>query len=263
MKKANRFKMRPVWMAIASALIVFTIVLFVTPAGRTIAQGLLGRFVEVDSPWDLIRGAPDAQTTDRGTEGASGAPGGAIDSAADPLGEVDPAVGAAGSVSAPEGIAPPPLPAGLDAAQPLVSLEEAQAACPFTIAVPTKLPNGYTLKGVLSPPTPPEMDNPLPANELPAFVALVFENKAGDTLTLTEARLPIAVEMPIGKDSAQEVTVNGQEGLYLKGAWTPEGWDADANQHQLHWQGKDGLSYDLMSNQLGLEELLQIAESIQ
>lgn len=264
MKRQGRFRMHPVWVAVAALLIAVTVFL-ATPAGRSIAQSLLGRFVEVGSPWDLLHNSPEAQPPlGSGFTEASGKFGEPMSSPSDqPLSNVGPEDGAAGSVSPPQGISLPSLPRGLSFALQLISLEEAQKTCPFTIAMPTTLPEGYTFKGVLSLPTPPQTDNPSPTADLPFLVTLVFENKSGDLLTLTEARLPIAVEMPIGKGSGQEVTVNGRPGLYIQGAWTPEGWDQNANYHQLHWEGEDGLSYDLISAYLGLEELLKVAESIQ
>lgn len=263
MKRPGRFKVHPVWVAIAAFLIAVTVFL-ATPAGRTIAQSLLGRFVEVSSPWDLLRGSPETRPlAESGSEDIQGAPGGAVNRPSDQaLGNADPAIGAPETASPPQGVSLPPMPQGLSLTSQLISLEEAQAICPFTIAMPTTLPEGYTFKGVLNLPTLPKTDSPPPAADLPFFVTLVFENTSGDLLTLTEARMPTAVEVPIGKGSTQEVTVNGQPGLYLQGAWTPQGWDPNANYHQLHWEGTDGLSYDLISARLGLEELLKVAESI-
>ena len=67
--------------------------------------------------------------------------------------------------------------------------------------------------------------------------------------------------MPAGKGSTKEVTVNGQAAQYIEGAWSEKGW-VDNGEHQLHWQDAEGVLYDLMGSNLGLEELLAVAESI-
>jgi hypothetical protein len=98
------------------------------------------------------------------------------------------------------------------------------------------------------------------------MVTLVFENAGGEILLLSEANLPTPtlgeVPFPAGKGSVRDVTVNGQPGQYVKGAWSPQGWDPNASHHQLHWQGADGITYTLVSGTLGLSELLATAESI-
>jgi hypothetical protein len=104
-------------------------------------------------------------------------------------------------------------------------------------------------------------------------VTLVFVNDEGEMLTLSQANFAALpdlgekppldeIPLPVGKGSVQEVSVNGQPGQYVGGAWTPEGWDASVSHHQLHWQGADGISYRLVSRMLGLSELLAVAESI-
>jgi hypothetical protein len=248
-----RSLVRPVLVVGLSALLVFGLVLAVSPAVRAAAQEWLTRFVEVDSPWALLSGAPDKETSDQ-------APG-ASEPSLPGTGEVPPA-----------GIASPPLVGGsapgLD--QALVSVEEAQAETPLTIKVPASLPDGYSLKGVVKPVPLPQLDVPLPADSpappSPASVMLVFENRAGETMLLSEATMPVPAEgdlpLPAGKGSVQEVSVNGQPGQYVEGAWTPQGWETGAAQRMLHWQGTDGVTYDLISQNLGLKDLLAVAESI-
>jgi len=162
----------------------------------------------------------------------------------------------------------------------LVSLEEAQAQTSFTIKMPTVLPEGYSFKGVLKPPPPPKIEESLPADSrvsLPSAVTLIFEDAAGEVLMLSEMKLvtPAAlaeadraapslgeIKLPAGVGSVQEVTVNGQPGQYIEGAWSSQGWDSNASHHLLHWQGADGVTYSLLSRTLGLSELLATAESI-
>jgi hypothetical protein len=111
------------------------------------------------------------------------------------------------------------------------------------------------------------------------IVTLIFENDVGERLTLSETSLPSRpdleeaaprpgaraageVPLPAGAGSVQEVSVNGQPGQYVAGAWSPQGWDADAGLNQLIWRGADGLSYMLFSPTLGLDDLLATAQSI-
>jgi hypothetical protein len=163
----------------------------------------------------------------------------------------------------------------------LISVEEAQANTPFTIKLPATLPEGYSFKGVGKTPTPPRLDEALPREglpSLPAMVSLIFENDAGGRLMLSEASLPNLdlgdaaprtgapaageIRLPVGAGSVQEVSVNGQPGQYVAGAWSPQGWDADAGLNQLIWRGADGLNYMLLSPTLGLDDLLTTAQSI-
>lgn len=254
--------------SLAASLLLGT-VLVVSPTARAQVQDLIVRFVEVDSPWALLSGLSGAESP-RG--------------AALPTPEPDQAPGAGASEGVPgsSDIPAPPLPKGF-APQPeqaLVSLEEAQAQTSFTIKMPTVLPDGYSFKGVLKPPSLPPIEEPLPADSrvsLPSAVILIFGDAGGELLTLSEMKLitPAAlaeadraapslgkIELPAGRGSVQEVTVNGQPGQYVEGGWSSQGWDSNANHHLLHWQGADGVAYNLLSGTLGLSELLAVAESI-
>jgi hypothetical protein len=184
-----------------------------------------------------------------------------------------PGAGVSGDMPAPPEMPAPSLPEGVAprSGQTLVSLEEAQAQTSFTIKMPVALPEGYSFKGVVKPPPLPEIKEPLPADSsvsrLPSVATLIFEDAAGEVLTLSEATLAAppadeVLQLPAGKGSLQEVTVNGQPGQYIEGAWSPQGWDPNANHHLLHWQGADGVTYELLSPTLGLSELLVVAQSI-
>jgi hypothetical protein len=56
--------------------------------------------------------------------------------------------------------------------------------------------------------------------------------------------------------------VNGQPAQYVDGMWTENGW-VSGGFYQLHWQGADGIVYDLSSTTITLDTLLTVAESIQ
>jgi len=232
--------------------------LVVSPAARAQVQDLIVRFVEVDSPWALLPAPLDA------------------DSPRTALPTPDPAestgAGRSAGVPTPSGLPAPSLPEGLAPRpeQALVSMEEAQAQVSFTIKMPATLPEGYSFKGVVKPPPPPEIEEPLPedgpVSRLPSAAILIFEDAAGETLMLSQVTLSTPalgeVQLPTGEGSVQEVTVNGQPGQYVEGAWSPQGWNPNANHHVLHWQGADGVTYDLISRTLGLNELLATAGSI-
>lgn len=239
--------------------VVLGTVLVVSPTARAQVQDLIIRFVEVDSPWALLSAPSDAELPRAAppTPDLTQAPGAGV---SDDM----PAPPEMPAPSLPEGVAPP------GPEQALVSLEEAQAQTSFTIKMPATLPEGYRLKGVVKPPSLPEIEEPLPedspVSRLPSAAILIFENAAGEMLMLREADLAAPpsgeVQLPAGKGSVQEVTVNGQPGQYIEGAWSPQGWDPNANHHLLHWQGADGVTYELLSPTLGLSELLVVAESI-
>ena len=251
-----------------AAALLLAMVLVVSPEARAQAQGLVARFVEVDSPWALLAPeAPDAETP----RPAPPAP----DVAPSPLSGLQelPSLAELPADLAAELPADGPQGDAARLAGPsLVSLEEAQADTSFTIKMPASLPEGYSFQGVLKPPAPPRLDDSVPGKgSMPSLslpVSLVFENAAGERLMLTEASLPLPppggaeVPLPAGKGSVQEVSVNGQPGQYVEGAWSRQGWDAGAAIHQLHWQGADGVTYLMISHTLGLDDMLATAQSI-
>jgi hypothetical protein len=239
--------------------VVLGTVLVFSPTARAQVQDLIIRFVEVDSPWALLSAPSDAESP----------------RPAPPMPDSTqaPGAGVSGDMPAPPEMPAPSLPEGVAPrpGQALVSLEEAQAQTSFTIKMPATLPEGYSFKGVVKPPPLPEIKEPLPADSsvsrLPSAATLIFEDAAGEVLTLSEATLAAlpadeVLQLPAGKGSLQEVTVNGQPGQYIEGAWSPQGWDPNANHHLLHWQGADGVTYELLSPTLGLSELLVVAQSI-
>jgi hypothetical protein len=250
-----------------TAALVLVTAMVVSPEARAQAQGLIARFVEVDSPWALLPGKSNTEESHLALP------------TPDP--DRSPASALSGVLPTPPDLSAPVLPRG-DTARPaepdVLSLEEAQADTSFTIKVPAQPPEGYSFKGVLQrpalaqpePPAAAGSNNTLPRDgslpRLPTPVTLLFENAAGEKLMLTEVALPAPrsgeVPLPAGIGSVQEVSVNGQPGQYVAGAWSPQGWDSGAKLYQLQWQGADGVTYTLLSHTLGLDELLVSAESI-
>ena len=280
-----------------TAALVMATVLVVSPEARAQAQGLVARFVEVDSPWAPLTGVSgsdseesntvelvDGQTGEHSSFEATRSEAPAPDSAESP------AASRQEGLPAPSDL-PLDLPADLPADLPkltlpgdaasrlegpsMISFEEAQAGTSFTIKMPASLPGGYSFQGVFKPPSPPNLGDSLPDDalpregsvpSLPSPVTLVFENAAGEKLMLTEVSLTVSgageVSLPAGRGSVQEVSVNGQSGQYVEGAWSRQGWDSGAAIHQLHWQGADGVTYTLVSHTLGLDEMLATAQSV-
>jgi len=257
------------------------VVLAVSPdvraAAQEAAQGLVARFVEVDSPLALLfpqeKGAP-LPTTLPAPDGQVAEAVGVGKGELPELGEIElgelPALGNEGVEIEPGKLALPDAPPSRE----LVSLEEAQAGLDFEILMPSALPEGYAFLGAAPRPEPPSGmpggANPpadLPKVKPPQVVMLVFGNSAGDVLMLAEALIndpapvPAEVPLPAGEGSVQEVTVNGQPAQYVEGMWSPSGWVSEGH-HELHWQA-GGIMFDLISPTFGLDDLLAVAESIE
>jgi hypothetical protein len=226
--------------------ILLALSLAAAPGARATVQRWFAHFVEVDSPQ---------------------APGAPVVSPAADFDKSAPAVAPADKAAVPAN--PPALP-NIPPADALTALEEAQANIGFTIRMPASLPDGYRFLGVVPTPVlPAGAPIPLPAGapkiEPPQVAILIFRNAAGEELMLSQARMDALAStdtsLAAGKGSVQEVTVDQQPAQYIEGMWTANGWVANGN-HQLHWQGADGVMYDLTSPTLGLKELLAVAESL-
>lgn len=86
---------------------------------------------------------------------------------------------------------------------------------------------------------------------------------------------PIPAPPLLAQSREQEVTVNGQPGIYIHGGWQDDGsgdpnikmgalqWDDQADDAYLSWE-QDGVTYLLEAHNLGfgLEDLLKIAASM-
>lgn len=246
---------RSTLVAVVAALLLFAVVFAASPEARAATQEFMVRFVGVDSAGDLL---PDGEAIPNGPpDGVSVA--GSSDTSGRPNSP-------AGSL--------PLLSSDALPRTDLISVDEAQADLEFTIKVPSYLPGGYSFRGVSPQPELPDF-NPTGAEapaDLPAvrplqMARLVFDNGGTDVLLLSESKMPLDivpddVTLPVGQGAAQDVTVNGQPGQFINGTWTESGWK-EGGFYQLHWVGADGVTYDLASSVLSLEELLKIAESIQ
>jgi len=240
---------------LAALLLVNGSILFL-PQLRAYAQAVAARFAEVDTPWALLPGAKD-QVVEPLPEG-------------DLPGSNEPGQASALPNAPPTGLLGETASLGRE----LVSLETAQAGVDFAIRLPAYLPEGYSLRGVLptpalpavpaAPDQPPSAGEALPAP--PQVVTLIFGGPNGELLSLSEwygpGGLPGEARLPVGTGSLQELAVDGQPAQFVTGRWSEGSWLPDGH-YQLHWQGTNGVQYDLISLTLGLEELLPIAESIQ
>lgn len=257
--------LRSTLVAVVAAVLMFAVVFAASPDARAATQELLVRFVGVESIGDLLpgdqglpEGAPDGVSFADGNE-TNGRP-------QSPLGAM------------------PPSSDALPKAE-LITVEAAQVGLEFTIKMPGYLPEGYSfqgasgqpqlpaspLNGIVSPDVSRSDQNApagMPDRSPMSTVRLVWRSANGDTLILAEAMLPKAevgmdeVGLPIlGQGAVQNVTVNGQPAQFINGNLTDNALKG-AGFFQLHWVGTDGITYDLNSSVLGLEELLAIAESI-
>lgn len=174
-----------------------------------------------------------------------------------------------------------------EVAIPPISLEEAQAQVPFTIPMPTLLPEGFTLWAarVGTGPHGTSMDEEgnIIANEPPIQIILAFKPDEANqhryhpdaTVSLTvfdQTVMDGGYGAPVG--SAEEVTVSGNEAVFVKGTWelldeveTPGAgnliWDYSADTGILSWEA-DGFTYVLEVSHLGFsrEGFIRVAESV-
>jgi hypothetical protein len=250
--------LRSALVAGVSALLLFVVVFAVSPDVRAASQELVARFVEVDSPLDLL------PSSDRPTAPKPGDLDEEVISGADTLPRPS------GKPESPAGLLPQ-IPEAVPTHN-LISLEEAQAGLEFTIRMPTVLPEGYSFVGAVPRPELPagilegpiEPPDDLPRSEAPQTAMLIFRNADGDVLMLSEVKMLAQVpgDVPLPAGNVQNVTVNGQPAQYVDGMWSENGW-VSGGFYQLHWQGADGIMYDLSSTTLTLDTLLTVAESIQ
>lgn len=161
-----------------------------------------------------------------------------------PFNEVDPQPSAPSNANVPSNVP-----------EQTLSLAEAQASLPFTLAVPAWAPAGYTLQNdviVYS------------FNEgALTFARVAWYGDMGQVIDL-RAEYPGGATWEIGPDSLEEVTVNGAPAAVLHGMW-----NADTNEWvrtsavTLSWQRGD-VTYHLSSSNgsTSAQVLIQMAESI-
>lgn len=136
---------------------------------------------------------------------------------------------------------------------PLVAMSEAQHQVPFPISLPTRLPQGTTLRGVH-----------VRGNWVNvSYVSHLNSNASGMGIEMAQGASFGSYIVP---DSAkQSTTVGGHSATYVHGAWDQHmQWNDLADSGSLTWEAH-GLSYKLTFSGLGLnhEDVVHVAESIQ
>jgi len=135
-----------------------------------------------------------------------------------------------------------------------ISLEEAQAVLPFTIDLPTWVPEGYLLEDKVS------------ILRFEDGVERVFVHWSAFDKALLELEIENSTEPKwlVGPESIEELSVNGKPA-----ALVPGGWNADTKQ----WDNLDTLTlyvphkdqsyiFVVRENDISVDDLIQIAESL-
>jgi len=138
-------------------------------------------------------------------------------------------------------------------------LPDALQGLPFTFDMPAYIPDGYLLS-----------DSVVVA-ESEAWIALQWANTDGQQINLV-VQQDWDLQLPAGFDSAEEVQINDEPALLLRGWWSEDGsgtWDMDRNVVQLYWRHANLIySFEFWNlpadgNQdTFVQELIQVAESV-
>lgn len=162
---------------------------------------------------------------------------------------------------------------------PPLTLAEAQLQAPFSIRIPTWLPEGLALVGAYV-----NIDNGLTAGRAGkplADVTVIYHRTSEPQATTPGEMLLIITSRPnpagfvVPNSRGQEAVIHGQTGIYTHGGWRDDGqgdpgtalgnlrWDDALDEARLSW-GEDGLTYTLQAVGLGLsrEDMVRIAESL-
>jgi hypothetical protein len=158
---------------------------------------------------------------------------------------------------------------------PSPSLAEVQEQLSFRLLVPTWLPDGLDhIQRGISRYDPQSWEGSGVQVEISYNQTENFQSSNG--MLLFEANDgPIGAPPLLAEGREQSVTVNGQSGYYVHGAWQNDGtgdpntrygdllWDDQADDAYLTWT-QEGVTYLLAANNLnlGLDDLTRIAESI-
>lgn len=147
-----------------------------------------------------------------------------------------------------------------------LSVEQAQAAVDFPLRLPTVIPDYYQFfAAYVHQDLVYQSDNPQ--------VTIMYQGILKRSLQLSQVRVAGPIDFPIGEGAAQAININGRPAIaveqMMNGVIISLSEQGDevldyAKQHSngLLWEDEDIL-YQLWSNSLTLEELVQIAESIE
>ncbi|HBO34058.1 MAG TPA: hypothetical protein DD636_04875 [Anaerolineaceae bacterium] len=144
---------------------------------------------------------------------------------------------------------------------PAISLEDLVANPPFQFELPSYLPEGFEL----------QRDDIAKSGD---WVSIVWEKQNAEIVMLVEQSCPV---LPVGPDSTEEIVINGNSALLIRGWWGENHvWDPTRGL-EIHWN-KSNLHYRLIYSQRTIanrtiepisgdidqlvKELIQIAESV-
>lgn len=148
---------------------------------------------------------------------------------------------------------------------PAYSVKEVIQNPPFDFSLPAYIPEGFEL----------ESDAAIALSK--SWVSLGWVGDRNTEIEMLVEREYTGYSLPAGVDSAEEVEVNGQPAMLVRGGWTGDaGWQADYGM-EVHWQ-KGGRYYRLIWHQRSPEhnqisvittdlatvqkELIRMAESV-
>ncbi len=159
---------------------------------------------------------------------------------------------------------------------PSLSLEEVRQRLPFSLGIPSWLPDGLTYMHVSV--------TTYDSNTLEGSgqqVSIMYSRTAdfdfeSGVLLFRANDGPIGAPPLLAESRQQAVTVNGQPGIYVHGGWRDDGggdsntkmgalqWDDQIDDAYLTWS-QDGITYLLEAHNLGLSlsDLLHIAASLE
>ncbi|MEK7326785.1 MAG: hypothetical protein AAB217_16195 [Chloroflexota bacterium] len=137
-----------------------------------------------------------------------------------------------------------------------MSLAEAQTALPFTLGLPTWVPQGFVQDEMVQLSQFSEHYRPLTISWRKATAG------GGEELI----RLSLwqgDVDWIVGPDSVDKVLVNGEPAGLTRGVWNAntQQWDANSRNLTLTWTKSD-VTYQLWAFSVSVEDLIRMAESI-
>jgi hypothetical protein len=133
-------------------------------------------------------------------------------------------------------------------------LDEIRSLVPFRISIPTWVPDGFVFQ-----------DGVGHASDY-SWVILSWSNRDADLSLLIQQSDLYSESRPVPVGSLEQVKVNHQTAVLIRGSWDLEAgeWNPDASQLSLIWRQGD-LVYTLFTNNpdMSVEDLRRMAESIQ
>jgi hypothetical protein len=159
---------------------------------------------------------------------------------------------------------------------PSLSLEEVRQRLPFSLGIPSWLPDGLTYMHVsISEYDPNTLEGSGQQVSITYGRTADFDFESG-VLFFRANDGPIGAPPLLAESRQQKVTVNGQPGVYVHGGWRDDGggdpstkmgnlqWDDQSDDAYLTWI-QDGVTYLLEAHNLGLNlsDLLRIAVSLE